>query len=71
MSINLTGYTNLRAATFVRIDIDQYRTTSSGSYSTQILRFSDHNATLSIDSESYVPLGRLMGVSSTTSELRS
>jgi hypothetical protein len=71
MSINLTGYTNLRAATFVRIDIDQYRTTSSGSYSTQILRFSDHNATLLIDSESYVPLGRLMGVSSTTSELRS
>jgi hypothetical protein len=71
MSINLTSYSDLRAATFVRIDVDEYRTTSSGSYTSQVLRFSDHSTTFSINSETYTPVGRLMSITDTTSELRS
>ncbi len=70
MSINLTSYDGLRAATFVRLDIQQYRQTPSGSYSTQILRFSDHNVAFVIDGETYTPLGNLLSISDTTSELR-
>lgn len=68
--INLDSYQAIKTALFVRIDVAEYRTSSSGSYASQILTFSDHDSTVTIDSESYVPLGRLMGVTSSRSELR-
>ncbi len=71
MPINLTSYTALRTALFVRIAIAEYRTGSTGSYASQVLRFSDHNANFTINSESYVPLGNLLSITNTTSELRS
>lgn len=71
MAINLTSYTNLRTALFVRLAIAQYRTSGAGAYSSQVLRFSDHNANFVINGETYIPLGKLMGITSTTSELRS
>lgn len=70
MSINLASYRNLRTATFVRIDIQQYRTTAGGAFTNEILRFSDHDSAFTINAESYVPLGRLLGVTQTSSELR-
>lgn len=71
MTVNLTSYTSIRAATFVRLQVDQYRTNSTGGYFAQTLRFSDHNANFDIDGETYTALGRLLGVTSTASELRS
>lgn len=71
MSVNLTSYRAVRTATFVRLHIDEYRTTSGGAYTNQTLRFSDHDQAFTINAETYTPLGRLMGVTNTTSELRS
>ena len=68
--INLDSYVSVRTALFVRIAVDEYRTTSGGGYTSQILRFSDHNANFTINGESYVPLGNLLAVSSSSSELR-
>lgn len=68
--INLDSYVSVRSALFVRIQVDEYRTTSGGAYSSQVLRFSDHNTAFTINSESYVPVGNLLGVTASSSEIR-
>jgi len=67
---NLDSYTSVKTGLFVRLQIDQYRTSSGGSYSAQVLRFSDYDSTVTIDSESYIPLGKLLNITPSTSELR-
>ena len=69
--VDLTSYTSLQTSLFVRLQVDEYRTTSSGSYTSQVLKFSDHNEAFTIDTEVYTPLGRLLAVTSSASELRS
>lgn len=68
--IDLTGQQAVRTALFVRIDVAEYRTTSGGAYSNEILTFSDHNANFTIDSQLYIPLGNLLNITSSNSELR-
>lgn len=67
---NLDSYTSVRAGLFVRLQIDEYATNDSGSYQPEVLRFSDYDSTVSIDGESYVPLGQLLNVTQSTNELR-
>lgn len=68
--INLSSYTAVRTGIFVRIDVDEYRTTPGGSYSEQVLAFSDHNANFTIDGQVYTAIGNLMGITATNNELR-
>jgi hypothetical protein len=70
MSINLSSYASIQSHLCVRIQIDDYRTTSSGSYTSQTLRFSDSRSNIVIGGETYLPLGNLMGITTTTSEIR-
>jgi hypothetical protein len=70
MSIDLTGYTAVRTSLFVRIDVQEYRTSPTGAYTNQILRFSDHNEAVFIGGESYTPLGNLLNVTASVNELR-
>jgi hypothetical protein len=67
---DLTSYTSVRTGLFVRLQIDQYRTASSGSYSSEVLKFSDYTSTVTISGEEYVPLGELLNITSSSSELR-
>lgn len=67
---DLSGYTSIRTNIFVRLAIDEYRTSSGGSYTSQVLRFSDSTDSDSLNGETYTPLGRLLGVTQTTSEMR-
>jgi hypothetical protein len=67
---NLASYTAVQSNLFVRIQVDEYRTTSSGSYTPVVLKFSDSLTTRTINEEEYLPLGSLMSVSSSSSELR-
>jgi hypothetical protein len=67
---DLSSYKSVQSNLFVRIQVDEYRATTSGAYTTEVLRFSDDLQTRTINSESYAPLGRLMGITSATSELR-
>lgn len=70
MSVNLTSYQSVKTSIFVRIDVDEYRTSPSGSYTSEILTFSDHDTAFTIDSQTYTPLGALLNVSTSSSELR-
>jgi hypothetical protein len=67
---NLDSYTSVTTGLFVRLQIDQYRTSSGGAYSAQVLRFSDYGTAVTIAGESYVPLGEFLSITSSTSELR-
>jgi hypothetical protein len=71
MTIDLSSYTSIETGLFVRIDVSEYRTTSTGSYTNEILRFSDYRASVIVNGETYLGLGGLVGISATTSELKS
>lgn len=70
MTINLSSYSAIESGLFVKLTCDYYRTTANDSYTTQVLRFSDINRPLTINGESYVGLGRLLGITQSSSELR-
>ena len=59
MTPDLTSYTTIGTALFVEI-------TLSGSY----IRFSDYNTTVTIDGNSYQGLGKFIGITSSSSELK-
>lgn len=71
MPINLSSYSAIETGLFVRIDVAYYKQTAASSPTSEILRFSDYKATVTIDGESYLGLGGLVGISGTSSELRS
>jgi hypothetical protein len=61
MTIDLRNVSAVQSAMFVRIDVPDY----------EVLLFSDFDRPYTIDEEEYSPLGQLMGISSTSSDLRS
>ena len=70
MTINLTSYGAIESHLFVRIQVDEYRTSTIYPYSEQVLRFSDRLTPFTINDEEYIGLGKLMGVTSSSSEIR-
>jgi hypothetical protein len=60
MSIDLSTYSAVEAAMFCRIDVPDY----------DVLLFSNYNIPVSINGESYVNLGTLLGITDSTSDLR-
>jgi hypothetical protein len=71
MTINLSAYGAIETGLFVRIDVMYYKANSSATATNEILRFSDYKGNVSINGETYLGLGRLVGISATTSELTS
>ena len=67
---NLSSYTSVKTNLFVKLSIQEYRTTASGSYSPQIFEFTDSDVAVTIDSDTYTPLGELLKITPTTSEIR-
>ena len=57
MPINLSAYNNIETGLFVRIACDKYRATEGDSFTSTVLRFSDINRPITINSESYTGLG--------------
>ena len=70
MTINLSSYNNIETGLFVRIACAKYRATEGDSFTSTVLRFSDINRPITIASESYTGLGRLLGITASQSELR-
>lgn len=66
----LTSYTSVKTNLFVKLVVTQYRTTSSAAFAVQTLLFTDSDAAVTIDSDTYTPLGEFLNVTPTTSELR-
>lgn len=67
---DLSSYDSIQSHLFVRIEVDEYRFTPSGSYTSQVLRFSDYASNFTINGEVYTGVGKLMGVTASSSELR-
>lgn len=55
---------------FIRIEIDEYRTSPSAAYTQEVLLFSDLNANFVINGETYLGLANFLNVSSSRSEIR-
>lgn len=70
MASNLSSLASIQNNLFVRIYVEEYKATSASSYTTETLLFSDATFPQVINSETYTPLGRLLGITSTSSELR-
>jgi len=60
MTIDLSTYAAVQTAMFARIDVPDYA----------VLRFSNYNRPITINSETYTNLGTLVGVTDSTSDIR-
>lgn len=60
MSENLSAYGSIRTSLFIKIDIPSYG----------VEYFSNHHKAITIDGHSYIELGSLLSVTSSTTELR-
>lgn len=70
MAINLSSYTNIQSHLFVKITVDEYRTTSTGSYTSEVLTYSDYGSNYTLEGREYIGLGYLMSVTASSSQLR-
>lgn len=70
MTINLAGYKDIETGLFVKIVVTNYRTSENSTPVTEDLLFSDYYRPVTIGSDTYLPLGGLVTLSNTKSELR-
>lgn len=70
MTVNLSAFGSVETYYYVRMIIDEYRTDASSSYTAQELRFSNHYRVDTLNGLDYTRLGRLLSLSSASSELR-
>lgn len=68
--IDLTSYSSIQSNLFVRIQVDEYRTDPYDEYTAEVLCFSDSLLPYTINDEEYYGLGRLMGITQSSSEIR-
>jgi hypothetical protein len=66
MTLALTPFKAVQSNLFVRIETNFYQ----GAATTQVLRFSDLRTAYTINGESYVGVGNLMGITGSSSELQ-
>jgi hypothetical protein len=69
--LGLSGTTTIGTALFVKLEVDYYKANAAAESTSQVLTFSDYYRDITFDSVSYSGLGKLLSVSSTTSELKS
>jgi hypothetical protein len=67
---DLTSYKAIESGLFVRLAVGEYRQASGDSPTSTVLRFSDYARTVTVNSEEYQGIGRLLGITSSRSELR-
>jgi hypothetical protein len=69
--LGLANTSTIGTALFVKLEVDYYKATAAATPTSQVLTFSDFYRNITFDSVTYTGLGSLLGVSSTTSELKS
>jgi len=69
--IDLSSYSSVRTGLFVSLTIDYYRVGPNDSFTQEVLRFSDYNQDITVAGDVYTGLGQLIGITTSTSELRS
>lgn len=68
--IDLSSERSIRTSLFIRIQVDEYRTSPSAAYIQEVLAFSDHFEDYTLDGEVYQNINNLLGVTDSRSELR-
>jgi hypothetical protein len=68
--LNLSSYKSLENGLFVKVEVDQYRTTAGATPGPAVLTFSDYTRSVTIGSDTYVAIGNMLGITSSTSELK-
>lgn len=71
MSIDLSTYSSVETGLFVRLNIEKYRTNPTGIPTNEIIRFSDYIRNVTINGEEYLPLGKLVTIGTSKSEIKS
>lgn len=67
----IEDYNNVETGLFVKLVIENYRTEPAGSATTETLTFSDYHREVIISPDTYLPLGGLVSIGSSRSEIRS
>ena len=70
MTLPLDGYKSIESNLFVKIEVDYYKANEAATPSSVDLLFSDRLYPFTIGTDTYTGLGKLMSISTTTSELR-
>jgi len=69
--VDLSSYKSVETGLFARLEIENYRATSGGASSLQVLTFSDYYREVEVNGDTYLPLGKLVNIGNTDSEIRS
>lgn len=70
MALDFSSYSSVESGLFVKIVCTYYKATPAASPTTQNLLFSDLNRTVTVDGASYTGLGNLMGITSSSTEMK-
>jgi hypothetical protein len=68
--LNLSSYKSIENGLFVKVEVDQYRSAPGLEPSPAVLTFSDFTRSVTIGSDTYVGIGNMLGITSSTSELK-
>lgn len=71
MAINLSSYTEIETALFVKMTVEEYRAAAGDTPTTQVLTFSNYYRDTVIGSDTYLGVGNLLNVGASKSEIRS
>jgi len=71
MAIDLSNYTSIGTALVAAITVENYKQNAGDPFTSTVLRFSDYNYPLTVNGNTYLGLGKFVGITSTTSELKS
>jgi hypothetical protein len=66
----LNDYKAIENHLFVRVEVEYYKSSPSATPTSTVLTFSDLRAPFVINGETYIGLGNLLGITSSSSELR-
>ncbi len=70
MAIDLSGYTDIETCLMVKLEIENYRASIGDTATPVVATFTDYYRTLVYDGDEYEPVGQLLQVSSSRSELK-
>jgi hypothetical protein len=68
----LSEYSQIRSHLLVKVNVEFYKTTPAAEFESKVLTFSDlnRNSTIEFEGDTYMGLGKLMGITAANSELQ-
>lgn len=70
MSIDLSSYRAIGSGLFVKIEVGYYKTSAGATPTSETLLFSDYYRDITIGSDTYLGIGKLVSISESVSEIK-